>query len=563
MDDATAAIEAPPLANQCDDRPFANEAVVLSKLDYIELKAQCNSYKALFERALEREADLKRELERERAKVRDLNQRLYGRKSEQRKHRESLPKLPSTGPARSRGQQPGSQGHGRTPRPHLPVTEEIRDLSGHDKCCADCGSPLRDLGTTEDSEIVEIQVRPYIRKIRRKKYRGCGCQGETRIVTASPAPRVLPRNNLGVSVWVELLLDKYLSSQATHRRLNDFAHLGFPLSQGTVTGGLQRLAPLFEPLVEVMRDKQLTERLFHADETGWKVFEEIDNKASNRWYLWVTQSPSVVHYRMAPGRDAGVPLEHFSGLADGQFPVFLVCDRYGAYKKLARELPVIVLAFCWAHVRRDYLEAARRWPDLEAWMFEWVEAIGELYHLNNLRLFHWDEDKPLGRQSRDFQRYHRALRKQLSQMKARSAACLQQPDLHEAQRAVLTSLNNHWSGLVLFAKHPQVPMDNNAAERSLRNAVTGRKRYYGSGRVWSAELAAMMFTVLQTVQWWGLNPRHWLSAYLTACADHGGQAPAQLADFLPWEMTEARRQTLSSPAPVTDRSEAPCFEDTG
>jgi transposase len=73
---------------------------------------------------------------------------------------------------------------------------------------------------------------------------------------------------------------------------------------------------------------------------------------------------------MAPGRDAGVPLEHFSELAAGQFPVFLVCDRYSAYKKLARELPIIALAFCWAHVRRDYLEAARRWPDLNAWMFE-------------------------------------------------------------------------------------------------------------------------------------------------------------------------------------------------
>jgi transposase len=458
MDDTAVISAAPPLADQRDDRPFANEAVVLSKLDYIELKAQRNSYKALFERALAREADLKRELENERAKVRDLNQRLYGRKSEQRRHRESLPRLPLSGPARPRGQQPGSRGHGRTPRPDLPVTEEIRDLAAHEHRCADCGLPLRDLGTTEDSQIVEIQVAPYLRKIRRKKYRGCHCQGEQRIVTATPAPRVLPRNNLGVSVWVEILLDKYLSSQATHRRLSDFAHLGFPLSQGTVTGGLRRLAPLFEPLVEAMRDQQLTERLFHADETGWKVFEEIDHKAGHRWYLWVTQSPSVVHYRMAPGRDAGVLLNHFSALVDGQFPVYLVCDRYVAYKKMAKELPVMVLAFCWAHVRRDYLEAARRWPDLEGWMYEWIEAIGELYRLNDLRLAHWEEEQPLGRQSRDFQRHHRALRKQLSQMKARCVACLHQADLHGAQRAVLTSLNHHWSGLVLFAKHPQVPM---------------------------------------------------------------------------------------------------------
>ena len=72
---------------------------------------------------LEREADLKCELERERAKVRDLNQRLYGSKSEQRRHSEALPRPPLAGPVRPRGQQPGSRGHGRTPRPDLPVTQ--------------------------------------------------------------------------------------------------------------------------------------------------------------------------------------------------------------------------------------------------------------------------------------------------------------------------------------------------------------------------------------------------------------------------------------------------------
>ncbi len=57
-------------------------------------------------------------------------------------------------------------------------------------------------------------------------------------------------------------------------------------------------------------------------------------------------------------------------------------------------------------------------------------------------------------------------------------------------------------------------MDNNTAERSLRNPVVGRKNYYGSGRVWSAYLAAMMFSVLQTMLLWGLNPHQWLSAFL-------------------------------------------------
>jgi len=259
---------------------------------------------------------------------------------------------------------------------------------------------------------------------------------------------------------------------------------------------------------------------------------------------------------MTPGRDAGVLLQHFGGLAAGQFPAFLVCDRYSAYKKLARELPNIRLAFCWAHVRRDFLDAACRWPDLKGWMFEWVEAIGTLYHRNHLRLLEWDQNRRLNQQSSTFTRHHRALRRQLSQLKARAEADLQQPAIHDAQRAVLKSLMNHWPGLLWFAKHQQIPMDNNPAERSLRNPVTGRKRYYGSGCVWSAQLAAKMYSVLQTVQLANLNPRHWLSDYLTACANNGGQAPADLNAFLPWLMSPARSETLAQPPPVAGITEA-------
>jgi transposase len=101
--------------------------------------------------------------------------------------------------------------------------------------------------------------------------------------------------------------------------------------------------------------------------------------------------------------------------------------------------------------------------------------------------------------------------------------------------------------LTVFADHPQTPMDNNKAENSHRNPVTGRKNYYGSGTVWSAELAAMLFSTLQTVILWGINPRHWLHAFLTACAENGGQPLADLTPFLPWAMGEARRDVLKQP----------------
>ena len=119
--------------------------------------------------------------------------------------------------------------------------------------------------------------------------------------------------------------------------------------------------------------------------------------------------------------------------------------------------------------------------------------------------------------------------------------------LSDIKFKILTSLKDHWEGLRVFVDHPEVPMDNNLGEKSIRNPVTGRKNFYGSGSLWSAMLAAIMFSIFQTMALCGLNCRHWLRSYLTACADNNGKAPSDLSPFLPWEMDENRRTTLSRP----------------
>ena len=93
-------------------------------------------------------------------------------------------------------------------------------------------------------------------------------------------------------------------------------------------------------------------------------------------------------------------------------------------------------------------------------------------------------------------------------------------------------------------------MDNNAMERRLRNPALGRKNYYGSGSEWSGRLAAMLFSLLATLDLWGINPRSWLTEYLEACATAGGQAPADLNPFLPWNHAAARRpEPKGAPSP--------------
>jgi transposase len=493
---------------------------------------------------------LKQEIERLQAQLRDSKQRLYGKRSE-KTVTQTEAQTHEGKSSRSRGQKPNSQGHGRTERPHLPVVEEWHDVPPNQQLCPQCAKPYVGTSKTEDSDILEIAVAAHIRRVKRRCSRkGCDCPDVPFLITAPPAPRLIPKSTLGVSVWVEVLLQKYQYSIPTNRLCSDLNTLGAPISQGTITGGLQKLVPLFEPLCEALMEQHLTERLFHGDETRWKVYQEVEGKIGYRWYLWLTRSASVVFFWMAPGRGADEIKAHMSDL-NREVTIIFVCDRYKAYQCWAKDFPLLLLAYCWAHVRRDFLEGAKAWPDLATWMHDWVEAIGELYHLNAERLMVWNRELPLAEQSEAFHARQQLLADGLTAMAAKREGALADPALHSAQKKVLSSLKNHWSGLTVFLDHPQTPMDNNKAENSVRNPATGRKNYYGSGAEWSAKLAAMLFSILQTILLWNINPRHWLHAYLTACAENGGQPPADLTPFLPWAMGETRLGELKQPLKQT------------
>jgi transposase len=311
--------------------------------------------------------------------------------------------------------------------------------------------------------------------------------------------------------------------------LQDLADHGLNMSPGTLAGGLQALAPLFAPLDQALGAKLRSEAHWHADETRWAVFVDREGKVGHRWYLWVFHSSSVVHYVLDPSRSTAVVQGELAGVERG----FLSCDRYAAYKKFARLNPGVVLAFCWAHQRRDFLALANDYPEVSPWAVAWVHAIAELYHLNRLRLQARDG-------SAERAAHHADLQQAVQRMATQRDGALADPLLAEPAAKVLQSMTVHWAGLTVFVDHPGVPMDNNVAERAARLAVVGRKNFYGSGAEWSGQLAATLYSLLMTVKLWRLNARTWLRAYRQACADHGNRAPPDVNAFLPWAMDAAQ-----------------------
>ena len=54
-----------------------------------------------------------------------------------------------------------------------------------------------------------------------------------------------------------------------------------------------------------------------ADETGWRVFVEVEGKAGQGWHLGLFRSPSTVLFTLSPSRSAPVPEAHFAADAAG------------------------------------------------------------------------------------------------------------------------------------------------------------------------------------------------------------------------------------------------------
>ena len=506
------------------------------------LRQQVGYWRSMHARAVEKNRKLEREMDLLRAENRKLKDKLFGRRTEKTKPKDRSnhlhdPQEASEESQRQRGHQPNQSGASRRDYSHLPVVEERVPLPAEACVCPKCGKLREEMTQTEDSEVIEIEVRAHRRRIRRKRYRStCDCPGVPCTITAPAVPKLIPKGRYGISVWVHVLLSKFGSHRATGNLIDELKQYDLDLPPGTVTGGLKRLVPLLEPIYEALLERNAQSAYRQADETRWLVFVEQEGKKGHRWWLWAFLGEDTVVFRIAPTRSHEVPEEHYPQ----DVRAFLMVDRYSAYKAMVQvKLGVVILVFCWAHVRRDFVEVGKGWPELADWALSWLRRIREIYHLNRQRLKHDPH-------SSEFQEHDAALRAAVAAMHQQAVDELADKKLREPCRKALESLLTHWPGLTVFVDDPKIPMDNNASERTVRGPSMGRKNYYGSGSLWSVSLAAAMFSILATLKRWNVNPRRWLTWYLESCAAAGSKPPTDIESFLPWNLSGERRSQLAN-----------------
>jgi len=475
-----------------------------------------------------------KELEAEVSKLRGSREKLskgkFGKKSE-KSDREPT--------GRKRGQQPGSKGHGRTRRDDLPETVEVLDLDEDDTTCPDCGQPYGCDGHEETSTF-EIEVKAHKRTYRRKKYRRrCECKGVPARLVAPPPPRPIRNSPYGISILVTVLIFRF-GQHLTYRRISAwFADNGFEISAGTLAGFAARLMPLFEMIWTRIREHLNDSPVCHSDETSWRVEFFATIKSNSRGWLWVRHTEDAVLFHIDARRSATAAQVLFEGV-DGK-RTKLVCDRYSAYNKLAR-LESLTLCFCWAHVRRDWIDCASGHSHLEGWADDWVIQIGAIWTLNDQRLLHHDPD--VSEQTEAYEEANHALRDHVEGLFERASDEIKELSASDRQYKPLNSLLTHRKGLCEFLDDPRVPPDNNSAERLLRKPVISRRISFGSDSKEGARFTSVMLSVFETLRLNNIPLRTWLHQWLACCGSRGREPPEDLSPWLPWLMSEERKQEL-------------------
>ena len=86
----------------------------------------------------------------------------------------------------------------------------------------------------------------------------------------------------------------------------------------------------------------------------------------------------------------------------------------------------------------------------------------------------------------------------------------------------------NWERLTRFVENPLVPLDNNGTERAIRGPVVGRKNHYGSKSRRGTEVAAILYTLVETATLHHVDPM----AYLTEAVRAADRGEA----LFPWQM---------------------------
>ena len=342
-----------------------------------------------------------------------------------------------------------------------------------------------------------------------------------------------------------LVVSKYADALPLYRIAQILARSGFEIDRSNLADWVGRPAFHLESVVQHMLGHLRRSTKLLMDETSAPVLDPGRGRTKTG-FLWAltrddrrwsgppsARRPAITVFSYAPGRGGAHAEEMLTG-----FEGVLQVDGYTGYNRLT--LPTrtggapVTLAYCWAHARREFIEATPKAGSPLA--DEALRRIAQLYAIEAEIRGRPAEERRAVRQARSAPlaaSLHAWAQDKATRLSAKS-------DLGRAVRYLL----KHWDGLTVFLQDGRVEMDSNPVENSIRPLALQRKNSLFAGHDEGGRNWARLASLIATCRLNGVEPFAWLKATLTAIAQ--GHPQARIEELMPWNFTPA---TGSTPDP--------------
>ena len=362
-------------------------------------------------------------------------------------------------------------------------------------------------------------------------------------------PKDLLRNSIATPSLVAAILNaKYVNAQPLYRIENEFRCNRLNLSRQTMGNWVIRVSQKYlTAFVARLVEEQLKEPVLQSDETPVQVIHDNDPEdpndqkraAGHKNYMWLHRSgefnrekPTII-FEYLRGRGHEGPLAFYQN-----FQGILVTDGLQQYHKLETLLPGMTNANCWAHARRDFADAVKAIGKgnqnaiRKSVAYQALARIKTIFKLDGAL-------KELSAEDRLAER-KKTIQPLVDEYFAWVKACLADTSVLPKGKTAegLRYSVNQEKYLRVFLTNGDVPIDNSASERSIKDFCVGRKNWMFINSVNGAQASAVVYSICETAKANNLQVYRYLEHLLTELPKLAGQDgsidTAKLDDLLPW-----------------------------
>lgn len=495
---------------------------------YEELLDTCTSIQ-------ESEQKLEQEKETLEQTIKELMNRIYGRRSERMKcspdqmslnfgESEPVEVVPDAEDEAVVEEQQGRRrrrrrrkkgGEGRFPDHFERRTERIEPELPEGVQAEDC-----ELIGIDVVEILEFE-RPvlWVRRLEYPKYK-IPSQPELKIVQAPREANLIEGGSFGFGIAAEVLSNKFGLHIPLYRQQDPFAQLGWIPSRSTLSQIVTNSAALLRPLAMLETQRVLASEVINTDDTPVTLLTPGEAQGSRQARLWVYAGRQIgALYSTFAFTDSRVRAGPDEFLKD--FRGTICGDCYSGYVNIeevtARR---ILFSACNSHARRYVFNSREQHPELSSRILGIYRALYDIEERGS-RL---DATARLLLRRRESVPLMRQLEALLEGPLARQL--LPKSKLGTA----LGYLRNNWEALKRFLSDGRLPIDNNDAERELRRVAIGRKNWLFVGSRDSGDRTAVILTVIASAHRHDLDVWAYLRDILLRLAEGEDDLEALLPD---------------------------------